>query len=112
MPSAPGAGNTYGGNKGILGFSLSKHEGAELRMGGLTGLKNREANDLYIACMDGLRGFPDAVRVVFPIPGASYAVPIWCAPVTKGDILRELTGCLQGCEENPHGHVSCDAQNC
>jgi transposase-like protein len=35
-------------------------------MGVLSELKNRGVEDILIACMDGLSGFPDAVRVVFP----------------------------------------------
>jgi transposase-like protein len=35
-------------------------------MGVLTGLKNRGAQDILIACMDGLTGFPDALRAIYP----------------------------------------------
>jgi len=35
-------------------------------MGALTELKKRGAQDILIACMDGLSGFPDAVRAVYP----------------------------------------------
>jgi len=38
-------------------------EGAKFWMGVLTELKNRGVRDILIACMDGLSGFPDAVRV-------------------------------------------------
>jgi transposase-like protein len=54
------------GHKEVLGFYLSENEGAKFWMGVLTDLKNRGVDDIFIACMDGLTGFPDAVRAVFP----------------------------------------------
>lgn len=54
------------GHKEVLGFYLSETEGAKFWMGVLTDLKNRGVDDIFIACMDGLTGFPDAVRAVFP----------------------------------------------
>jgi len=40
--------------------------GAKFWMGVLTELKNRGVHDILTACMDGLSGFPDAVRAVYP----------------------------------------------
>ncbi|RFU93620.1 IS256 family transposase [Sphaerochaeta halotolerans] len=54
------------GHKEVLGFYLSENEGARFWMGVLTDLKNRGVDDIFIACMDGLTGFPDAVKAVFP----------------------------------------------
>ena len=54
------------GMKEALGFYLSDTEGAKFWMSVLTDLKNRGVKDIFIACMDGLTGFPDAVRAVFP----------------------------------------------
>jgi transposase-like protein len=54
------------GRKEVLGFYLGENEGAKFWMGVLTDLKNRGVEDIFIACMDGLAGFPDAVRAVFP----------------------------------------------
>jgi len=59
-------GITMEGRKEVLGFYLSETEGAKFWMGVLTDLKNRGVDDIFIACMDGLTGFPDAVRAVFP----------------------------------------------
>ena len=50
----------------VLGFYLSDTEGAKFWMSVLTDLRNRGVQDILIACMDGLTGFPDAVRAVFP----------------------------------------------
>jgi len=54
------------GRKEALGFYLSETEGAKFWMSVLTDLKNRGVEDIFIACMDGLTGFPDAVRAVYP----------------------------------------------
>lgn len=54
------------GKKGALGFYLSQTEGAKFWMSVLTDLKNRGVQDILIACMDGLTGFPDAVRAIYP----------------------------------------------
>ena len=57
---------TMEGHKEVLGFYIADNEGAKFWMGVLTDLKNRGVQDILIACMDGLTGFPDAVRAVFP----------------------------------------------
>ncbi len=54
------------GKKEVLGLWLAENEGAKFWMGVLTELKNRGAEDILIACMDGLSDFPDAVKAVFP----------------------------------------------
>ena len=50
------------GSKEVLGFYLSENEGAKFWLGVLTDLKNRGVQEIFIACMDGLTVFPDAVR--------------------------------------------------
>jgi transposase, mutator family len=54
------------GKKEVLGLLLSENEGAKFWAEVLTEIKNRGTEDFLIACMDGLTGFPDAVRAVFP----------------------------------------------
>ncbi len=54
------------GRKEVLGLWLADNEGAKFWMGVLTDIKNRGTGDILIACMDGLTGFPDAVKAVFP----------------------------------------------
>ena len=54
------------GIKDVLGMYLQENEGARFWMNVLADLKNRGVQDILIACMDGLTGFPDAVRSVFP----------------------------------------------
>jgi putative transposase len=60
------AGITVGGNIEVLGLWTSAHEGAELWLEGLTDLQNRGVKDIFIACVDDLRGFPQAIETVYP----------------------------------------------
>ncbi len=55
------------GNKEILGLWLQANEGAKFWLKVITELKNRGVEDIFIACCDGLKGFPEAVEAVFPI---------------------------------------------
>jgi transposase-like protein len=50
----------------VLGLWIAETEGARFWMGVLTEIKNRGLQDILIACMDGLTGFPEAVRSVYP----------------------------------------------
>lgn len=54
------------GKKELLGIWISQHEGAKFWLNVLTELKNRGVEDILIACVDGLTGFPDAIRSVYP----------------------------------------------
>jgi putative transposase len=54
------------GHKEILGFWACENEGAKFWLSVLTDLKNRGVRDILIACVDGLRGFPEAIQSVFP----------------------------------------------
>ena len=49
------------GRKELLGMYISKSEGANFWLGVLTDLQNRGVQDILIACVDGLKGFPDAI---------------------------------------------------
>jgi transposase-like protein len=54
------------GQKELLGMWISENEGAKFWLSVLTELKNRGVNDILIACVDGLNGFPDAIEAAFP----------------------------------------------
>ena len=54
------------GQKELLGMWLAENEGATFWLNVLTELKNRGLNDILIACVDGLKGFPDAINTVYP----------------------------------------------
>ena len=54
------------GKKDILGLYLSESEGANFWLSVLTDLNNRGLNDILIASVDGLKGFPEAIKTIFP----------------------------------------------
>ncbi len=54
------------GNKELLGIWISENEGAKFWLNVLTEIKNRGVSDIFITCVDGLTGFPDAIETVFP----------------------------------------------
>ena len=54
------------GRKEILGFYSDESEGSKFWLSVLTDLKMRGVDDILIACIDGLKGFPEAINTVFP----------------------------------------------
>jgi len=54
------------GFKDVLGIWLEKEEGAKFWLKVITELQNRGLKDMLIACVDGLKGFPEAIESVFP----------------------------------------------
>jgi putative transposase len=54
------------GLKEVLGLWIAQTEGAKFWLQVVTELKNRGVNDILIACVDGLKGFPEAIESVFP----------------------------------------------
>lgn len=54
------------GQKELLGVWLAENEGAKFWLSVLTELKNRGLQDILITCVDGLKGFPDAINSVYP----------------------------------------------
>lgn len=54
------------GHKELLGLWLSENEGAKFWLNVLTELQNRGVKDILIACVDGLKGFPEAINTAFP----------------------------------------------
>jgi transposase-like protein len=59
-------GVNFEGRKEVLGLWTAENEGAKFWTRVLNELKNRGVQDILIACMDGLAGFPEAVRAVCP----------------------------------------------
>ena len=53
------------GHKELLGMWLSQNEGAKFWLVILTELNNRGLEDMLIACVDGLKGFPEAIQTVY-----------------------------------------------
>ncbi len=54
------------GLKEVLGLWTAETEGAKFWLRVITELKNRGIKDIFIACVDGLKGFPEAIETVFP----------------------------------------------
>lgn len=54
------------GNKEVLGMWTSENEGSKFWLQVVTELNNRGVKDIFIACVDGLKGFPSAIEAVFP----------------------------------------------
>jgi putative transposase len=54
------------GQKDLLGLWVGETEGAKFWLNVLTELRNRGVRDILIACVDGLKGFPDAIENLFP----------------------------------------------
>lgn len=58
---------TMDGVKEVLGMWAAETEGAKFWLGILTELKNRGVRDILVACVDGLKGFPEAIEAAFPL---------------------------------------------
>ena len=54
------------GIKEVLGMWIGENESAKFRLSVMNGLKNRGVQDILIACVDGLTGFPAAIEAVYP----------------------------------------------
>jgi putative transposase len=59
-------GVTLEGDRDVLGMWFQETEGAKFWMQVLTDLKTRGVRDILIACVDGLKGFPEAIEAIFP----------------------------------------------
>ena len=54
------------GEKEVLGLWIAQTEGAKFWLAVVTELKNRGVQDILIACVDGLKGFPEAIETIYP----------------------------------------------
>jgi len=59
-------GITIDGKRDILGIWIGENEGARFWLGIFTELRHRGIQDIFITCIDGLKGVPDAIRSIFP----------------------------------------------
>jgi len=59
-------GINHEGLKEVLGLWITQSEGAKFWLAVVTELKNRGVQDIFIACVDGLKGLPEAIETVFP----------------------------------------------
>ncbi len=56
----------HNGMKEVLGIYIGENESSTFWLSVLTDLQNRGVSDILIACVDGLRGFPDAIKSIYP----------------------------------------------
>jgi len=79
------------GQKELLGLWLSENEGAKFWLSCLTDLKNRGLNDIFVACIDGLSGFAEAIHAAYPQTRVQLCncATVHCAPGSRSAALRE-----------------------
>jgi transposase-like protein len=65
--------NQYG-TKEVLGIWVSESEGAKFWLHVLNDLKTRGVDDILIACVDGLKGFPEAIKTIFPLTDVQVCI--------------------------------------
>jgi putative transposase len=62
------------GHKELLGLWLGENEGAKFWLACLTDLKNRGLNDIFVACIDGLSGFAEAIHAAYPLASVQLCI--------------------------------------
>ena len=87
------------GKKEVLGLWLADTEGAKFWMSVLTDIKNRGVEDILIACMDGLTGFPDAVKAVFPNTHIQHCIVHMIRNSTKFVSYKDLKAVCRDLKE-------------
>ena len=70
------------GHKEVLGLWIAQTEGAKFWLHVVTELKNRGVQDIFIACVDGLKGFPEAIEAVYP----KAAVQLCIVPLVRNSL--------------------------
>ena len=75
------------GHKELLWLWMSESEGSKFWLNVLTDLHNRGLRQVYVFCVDGLAGFPDAINSVYPKSMVPAVHRSRCAPQPR---LREL----------------------
>ena len=62
------------GEKEVMGLWVAQTEGAKFWLQVVTELKNRGLQDIFIACVDGLKGFPEAIEAVYPLAAVQLCI--------------------------------------
>ncbi len=81
------------GQKELLGIWISENEGAKFWLNVLTDIKNRGVSDIFIACVDGLTGFPEAIEAAFP----KTKVQLCIVHMVRNSL--RFVGCYVTCQE-------------
>ncbi len=82
------------GEKELLGLWIAQTEGAKFWLSVMNELKNRGVEDIFIACVDGLKGFPDAIEAVYPKSKRhnNHTLRYGCCFVQYGSSLANASG--------------------
>ena len=84
-------GVNFSGKKEFLGLWLDETQGAKFWLSCLTDLKNRGLNDIFVVCVDGLRGFPEAIQTAYPKTKVGLSLIVY--PLGDGyDIIDGVRG--------------------
>jgi len=67
------------GEKELLGIWIAQTEGGKVLATGRDGAQNRGVQDIFVACVDGLKEFPEAIETLYPKRQYSCVSCIWCA---------------------------------
>jgi putative transposase len=70
------------GQKELLGLWMTQNESSKFWLSVLTELQNRGVKDIFIVCVDGLTGFPEAIEPSFPRPRYNSVSFIWCVTLS------------------------------
>lgn len=65
------------GRKELLGMWIAQTEGAKFWLSVITEIKNRDVEEILITCIDGLKGFPEAIQQFFPKLIYNFVLFIW-----------------------------------
>jgi transposase-like protein len=94
------------GMKDILGIWIGESEGAKFWLGVCNELKARGVQDILLACVDGLKGFPEAIKSVFPDDealkkslylGTMDILKKWTMPVANwGQVVAQFAVLFEG----------------
>jgi putative transposase len=91
------------GHKELLGFWVGQAEGAKFWLSILTELKNRGVDDILLAAVDGLKGFPEAIAAVFPRTQVQLCVVHMVRNSLRYRQLEASQGAGQGPSKDLHG---------
>jgi transposase-like protein len=92
-------GVNFEGKKEVLGLWIAENEGAKFWASVLNEIRNRGTEDILIACMDGLTGFPDAARAVFPETRIQRCIVRMARSSTKFVSYKDLKAVCAGLKE-------------
>jgi len=106
-------GVTPEGDREVLGLWIAANEGAKFWLSIMNNLKNRGLEDILIAVVDGLKGFPDAINAAFPDTSVQTCIVHlvrhslnFCGwPLGDVNIACQLTERPQGCGQVPEADL-------